>query len=69
MKYKKRGREVIERSTSAADISRGRVFSLLEKMIESIESAGPVGWVSMVAAIGFAAIVLVVYIMAAPMGH
>jgi hypothetical protein len=42
------------------------LFALLERVVDSIAAAGPVGWISIVAIGGFLALVLVVYIMATP---
>ena len=40
-----------------------RRFDLAHKVFDSINAAGPIGWVCAVAIIGFCAIVAVVYIM------
>lgn len=66
MTQKKPRRDVSEHSTPPIDGRPNRLFALLEKVVDSIAEAGPVGWVSIVAIGGFLALVLVVYIMAAP---
>ena len=66
MTQKKPRRDISERTTPPADARPNRLFALLEKVVDSIAAAGPVGWVSIVAIGGFLALVLVVYIMAAP---
>ena len=59
-------RDVNVRATPPIEGRRNLLFALLEKVVDSIASAGPVGWISLVAIGGFLALVLVVHIMAAP---
>jgi hypothetical protein len=66
MTQKKPRRDVSERTTPLADGRPNRLFALLGRVVDSIAAAGPVGWISIVAIGGFLALVLVVYIMAAP---
>jgi hypothetical protein len=66
MTQKRPRRDVSESTTPLADGRPNRLFALLERVVDSIAAAGPVGWISIVAIGGFLALVLVVYIMAAP---
>ena len=69
MSQKQPRRDVAERRPPLVEGRSSRLFALLERVVDSIAAAGPVGWISIVAIGGFLALVLVVYIMAAPRVH
>ena len=48
MTQKRPRRDVSERTTPLADGRPNRLFALLERVVDSIAAAGPVGWISIV---------------------
>ena len=49
MTQKKPRHDVSERTTPPANGRPNRLFALLERVVDSIAAAGPVGWISIVA--------------------